>query len=244
MSCPTSRSPWPPPIWNPRTRQPFGRPTAVRGIRASGASPLQPGVTTAEFRDMFAGNYAEKQTLLSDQVLVDVSVYPDRRLRRHLVDRVVRFEAATLDGVDPAEHLSRGRELAAVGYRPVAWSVSRTAPGGPAGCRPRSGIDRQVTAEAKRSAGPCRQREAAVAAGAAREGGVGLAFLAAQAADPSVRSFIVNWLKPLGADPHVVAAELVRLASSPRPAERGEGWPRPSPALLRAPSPQGRGGAG
>src|SRR5205823_948714 len=31
--------------------------------------------------------------------------------------------------------------------------------------------------------------------------------------DPRLRSFIVNWLSPLGADPHAVAAELVRRES-------------------------------
>ena len=46
-------------------------------------------------------------------------------------------------------------------------------------------------------------------------------------ADPRLRSFIVNWLNPLGADPHAVAAELGRLDFSPRPAERGEGGRRP-----------------
>jgi formylglycine-generating enzyme required for sulfatase activity len=42
-------------------------------------------------------------------------------------------------------------------------------------------------------------------------------------ADPRLRSFLVNWLNPLGADPQAVAAELVRLESSPLPAQRGEG---------------------
>src|SRR5262249_38601410 len=32
-------------------------------------------------------------------------------------------------------------------------------------------------------------------------------------ADPRLRSFLVNWLNPLGADPHAVAAELARLDS-------------------------------
>ena len=51
-----------------------------------------------------------------------------------------------------------------------------------------------------------------------------LAALAAQP-DPRLRSFIVNWLHPLGADPKAVVAELDRPDSSPRPAERGEGGP-------------------
>ena len=35
-------------------------------------------------------------------------------------------------------------------------------------------------------------------------------------ADPRLRSFIVNWLNPLGADPHAIAAELARLGAIPQ----------------------------
>ena len=41
-------------------------------------------------------------------------------------------------------------------------------------------------------------------------------------ADPRLRSFIVNWLNPLGADPKAIAAELDRLDSSLATAERAE----------------------
>ena len=40
-------------------------------------------------------------------------------------------------------------------------------------------------------------------------------------ADPRLRSFIVNWLNPLGVDPKAIAAELARLDSSLRSAGRG-----------------------
>jgi eukaryotic-like serine/threonine-protein kinase len=46
-------------------------------------------------------------------------------------------------------------------------------------------------------------------------------------ADPRLRSFIVNWLNPLGADAKAIASELARLDSFPRPAVRGEGGRRP-----------------
>ena len=36
-------------------------------------------------------------------------------------------------------------------------------------------------------------------------------------ADPRLRSFIVNWLNPLGADPNVIAAELERIDPSVKP---------------------------
>ena len=37
-------------------------------------------------------------------------------------------------------------------------------------------------------------------------------------ADPRVRSFIVNWLNPLGADPSPIAAEIDRLDANAKPA--------------------------
>ncbi len=52
--------------------------------------------------------------------------------------------------------------------------------------------------------------------------------LLVHSADPRLRSFIVNWLNPLGADTKTVVAELERLNSSPRPAGREEGGPRPA----------------
>jgi len=36
-------------------------------------------------------------------------------------------------------------------------------------------------------------------------------------ADPRLKSFIVNWLNPLGADPRVIAAELDRIPATPKP---------------------------
>ena len=47
-------------------------------------------------------------------------------------------------------------------------------------------------------------------------------------ADPRLRSFIVNWLKPLGADPEVVVAELDRIDpnTKPTPAEGSRKWMR------------------
>jgi hypothetical protein len=45
--------------------------------------------------------------------------------------------------------------------------------------------------------------------------------------DPRLRSFIANWLNPFGVDPRAIAAELARLDSSLRSAERGEGGRKP-----------------
>jgi len=48
-----------------------------------------------------------------------------------LWSRQADYEALPLCGLDPASHLQKCRELMARGYRPVSWSVTRTAPIGP-----------------------------------------------------------------------------------------------------------------
>jgi formylglycine-generating enzyme required for sulfatase activity len=60
-------------------------------------------------------------------------------------------------------------------------------------------------------------------------------------ADPRLRSFLVNWLNPLGVDPQAVATELARLDPSPRPAERGEGARRAGEGSESLPRPAERG---
>jgi formylglycine-generating enzyme required for sulfatase activity len=72
------------------------------------------------------------------------------------------------------------------------------------------------------------QRQARAAVALIRLGHAGEVWpLLRHSADPRLRSFLVNWLNPLGADPKTLAAELARLDSSPRPAQRGEGGRRP-----------------
>ena len=51
-------------------------------------------------------------------------------------------------------------------------------------------------------------------------------------ADPRLRSFIVNWLNPLGADPKTIAAELARL-DSPATARRERRGRRPGERVSR-----------
>jgi eukaryotic-like serine/threonine-protein kinase len=53
-------------------------------------------------------------------------------------------------------------------------------------------------------------------------------------ADPRLRSFIVNWLSPLGADPQMIVATVL----PPRPAERGEGGRRPGEGPAESPATQ------
>jgi len=146
--------------------------------------------------------------------------------RRHAAVWIAdaRFERAACYGLDPEAHLRRCRELAADGYRPVSLSGSRATPDGPAVMA--SVWHRPLVGESAKDELAERQARAAVAL--VRLGHPGDVWpLLRHSADPRLRSSIVNGLQTLGADPHVVLAELDRLDSSPRPAERGEGRRRP-----------------
>ena len=129
-----------------------------------------------------------------------------------------RFEASPLLGLDPTAHLQRCRELEEQGYRMVALSVARTSTEGPPITA--SVWHRPVITEETKDQLAERQARAGVALvrmGKAEE----VWPLLRHSADPRLRSFIVNWLRPLGADPRTIAAELERLPATaqPTPAE-------------------------
>ena len=106
----------------------------------------------------------------------------------------------------------------------VALSVARTTPEGPPVTA--SVWHRPVVSESVKDRLAERQARAAVAL--VRLGQAEAVWpLLRHSPDPRLRSFLINWLSPLGADPRTLAAELDRLGSSPRPAERGEGGRRP-----------------
>ena len=81
------------------------------------------------------------------------------------------------------------------------------------------------------------ERQARAAIALVRLGDADLVWpLLRHSADPRLRSFIVNWLNPLGADPKAIVAT----ESPPRPAGAGRGQPgrvrarlHPSPASRR-----------
>jgi serine/threonine protein kinase/formylglycine-generating enzyme required for sulfatase activity/tetratricopeptide (TPR) repeat protein len=125
-----------------------------------------------------------------------------------------RFEASPLLGLDPTDHLRRCRELVAQGYRMVALSVARTSPK----ARPitASVWHRPVIAEETRDRLAGRQARAAIALLRMENSGEIMPLLC-HSADPRLRSFIVNWLSPLGADAKILAAELDRLPATARP---------------------------
>ncbi len=144
--------------------------------------------------------------------------HPDRRYGA-VWRSDARFEGVPIRGLDPTAHLEKCRTLIAQGYRPVSWSVCRTAPEEP--MRTASVWHRPVISEELKDRLAERQARAAVAL--ARMGQAEKIWpLLRHSADPRLRSFIVNWLNPMRADPKLIAGELDRLDSRPRPAERGE----------------------
>ena len=143
--------------------------------------------------------------------------HPDRRLAAVWTSDA-SFEATSIYGLDPAAHLRKCRELNAQGYRPVSWSASQTATEGPLVTA--SVWHRPVITEETRDQLAERQARAGVALvrmGKAEE----VWPLLRHSADPRLRSFIVNWLNPLGADPKLIVAELDRIDpnAKPTPAE-------------------------
>ena len=139
--------------------------------------------------------------------------HPDRRYAA-VWSSDASFEAIPIYGLDPAAHLQKCRELIAQGYRPVSWSVSRTTPEGPLVTA--SVWHRPVVSEEVKDRLAERQARAAVALvrmGKAEE----VWSLLRHSADPRLRSFIVNWLNPLGADPKLIAAELDRIDPNAKP---------------------------
>jgi serine/threonine protein kinase/formylglycine-generating enzyme required for sulfatase activity len=138
-----------------------------------------------------------------------------------------RFEANPLVGLDPTAALERAQKLASQGYRMVALSVARTSPHGPP--MTASVWHRPVIAEETRDRLAARQARAAVTLirmGQARQ----IMPLLRHSADPRLRSFIVNWLHPLGADPKLIAAELDRLGNVGHGSRPAAGESRPIPA--------------
>ncbi len=153
--------------------------------------------------------------------------HPERRYAA-IWSSDARFEATPLFGLDPAAHLTRCRELAAQGYRPASLSVARTKPDGAQFVG--SVWHRPVVEEEVKDRLAESQARAAIAL--ARMGKAEEVWpLLRHSPDPRLRSFIVNWLKPLGVDPEISAAEFARLRDvergSPDPAHGAE---RRSPA--------------
>jgi serine/threonine protein kinase/formylglycine-generating enzyme required for sulfatase activity/tetratricopeptide (TPR) repeat protein len=138
----------------------------------------------------------------------------DRRYAAVWTSDATSFEAIPIYGLDPAAQLQRCRELTAQGYRPVSWSLARTTPGGLLVAA--SVWHRPVVSEEFKDQLAERQARAAVALvrmGKAEE----VWSLLKHSPDPRLRSFILNWLNPLGADPRIVATEFDRIDPNAKP---------------------------
>src|SRR5208337_4857586 len=115
-------------------------------------------------------------------------------------------------------HLQRCRELTAQGYRMVALSVARTSPEAPPITA--SVWHRPVITEETRDQLAERQARSGVAL-VRMDKAEEVWPMLRHSADPRLRSFIVNWLNPLGAAPKLIVAELDRIDpnAKPTPAE-------------------------
>src|SRR5262245_16102296 len=157
--------------------------------------------------------------------------HPDRRYAA-VWSSDARFEASLICGTDPTAVLPKCQELIARGYRPVSLSVSRTASEGPLVTA--LALHRPVVEEEVKDR--LAERQARAAAALVRLGHADEVWpLLRHSADPRLRSFIVNWLSPLGADPKVVSAALVR-RGSPDLAATKEDFPttrHPPPATQK-----------
>jgi serine/threonine protein kinase/formylglycine-generating enzyme required for sulfatase activity/tetratricopeptide (TPR) repeat protein len=119
----------------------------------------------------------------------------------------VRFEATHVVSVDPGAHLKRSKQLADEAYRMVSLSVVRTSPDRPPVAA--SVWHRPVITEDAKDRLAERQARAAIAL--VRLGRMAeVVPLLAHSRDPRLRSFIINWLSPLGAEPQTIAAEFNR----------------------------------
>jgi serine/threonine protein kinase/tetratricopeptide (TPR) repeat protein len=125
-----------------------------------------------------------------------------------------RFDASPILGLDPTAHLQRCRELEAQGYRMVSLSVARTSPEGPPNTA--SVWHRPVTTDDMKDQLAKRQANAAIALLRMGKSAEVLPLLR-HSPDPRLRSFIINWLSPLGADPSTITTALDRQPATAKP---------------------------
>jgi serine/threonine protein kinase/formylglycine-generating enzyme required for sulfatase activity len=120
-----------------------------------------------------------------------------------------------IEGCDPDAQLRRASDLMGQGYRPVAWSVSRTTADGPPVTA--SVWHRPMVSEEQKD-GLARRQARAAAALIRMDQGARVWDRLRHKPDPRVRSFLINSLGPLGVMPKTVADELRQLDSAVRAA--------------------------
>jgi serine/threonine protein kinase/formylglycine-generating enzyme required for sulfatase activity len=140
--------------------------------------------------------------------------HPERRYAAVWSSDAADFEAIPLFGLDPVTHLQKCRELIAQGYRPASLSVAGTTSG--QSLVTASVWHRPTVQEKVKDQLAERQARAAIALirmGKAEE----VWALLRHSPDPRLRSFILNWLNPLAADPKLIAAEFDRVPATSKP---------------------------
>ena len=140
--------------------------------------------------------------------------HPERRYAAVWSSDAADFEAIPLFGLDPVTHLQKCRELIAQGYRPASLSVAGTTSG--QSLVTASVWHRPSVQEKFKDQLAERQARAAIALirmGKAEE----VWALLRHSPDPRLRSFILNWLNPLAADPKLIAAEFDRVPATSKP---------------------------
>ncbi len=158
---------------------------------------------------------ADLDPIRDDPAFADImkAGHPDRRYAA-VWSSDASFEATSIHGLDAAVHLQKCRDLIAQGYRPVSWSVSQTATEGPlvtASVWHRPAITEDVKDRLA-------ERQARAAIALVRIGKAERVLpLLRHGADPRLRSYIVNWLSPLGADPKQISAEFERIDPNAKP---------------------------
>jgi len=137
------------------------------------------------------------------------------------------FEAIPVLGLDVAAPVERCRQLELQGYRPVSLTATRTRPGGPLVTA--SLWHRPVVGEEAKDELSRRQARALISLlrlGHAEQ----IPPYLAHSPDPRLRSFMVNWLSPMGVDPGLLADQLdhVVQVADPTPASVRRGTPDPA----------------
>jgi serine/threonine protein kinase/formylglycine-generating enzyme required for sulfatase activity len=206
-----------------------GRELADRSVRLLREAIRDDPATLAKFGDDPALDPIREHPAFLDIMNAGLT---DRRYAAVYGD-VANYEAISLYGLDPAAHEQKCRALGEQGYRPVSVSATRTVAKGPVVTA--SVWHRPVISEQVKE--PQAERQARAAIAMVRMGKINEVLpKLVHSPDPRLRSFVINWLNPLGADPGVLAAELApreatqRWAGASVPplhAERGKGRRRP-----------------
>jgi hypothetical protein len=130
--------------------------------------------------------------------------HPERRYASVWAGEPI-FDVVPVLSVDPNSQYQKCQELAAKGYRPTSWAVTRIQSNG--GLLAASVWYGPFLKEQDKDLLAERQATAAVTLIRLGES-ASIWPLLRHSADPRLRSFIIDWLKPSGVDPGVIALEL------------------------------------